>query len=46
MIEAPSALLIRLPLPRARLSDQLIEDIRLFAVTWAAGFVFLLAFLN
>ena len=44
MIEAPPA--PPTALPRIRLSDQLIEDIRLFAVTWAAGFVFLLAFLN
>lgn len=30
----------------ATLPDPLIEDIRLFAATWVAGFVFFLAFLG
>ncbi len=32
------------PAIRITLSSPLFEDVRLFAVTWATGFVFLLAF--
>ena len=33
------------PIVRIALSSSLVEDIRLFAVTWATGFAFFLAFL-